>query len=246
MLRRITLAALMIAGCAAVARAAAKDEVQAAAQKLADSDSYSWTTTVEGGFGSGTTEGKTQKDGLTTLSIARQDNKFDVVIQGDKGAVKLDDGWKSAAELAASAGDGGGGGGFSPERFLSRMVQNFKTPTNMISDVAGKLEKVEKKDDVYTAGLPGDVVKQLLFPPRRQNTGGNGPEISNASGSIKFWIKDGIISKVEHNVKGSVSFNGNDRDIDRTTTIEFKDVGSTTVKIPDEAKAKLQAAATQP
>ena len=252
MLRRIVLAAVAVAGFSAVAGAAALDDIQAAVQKLAGAENYSWTTTVEGGFGAGTTEGKTQKDGLTTLSITRQDNTFEVVIQGDKGAVKTDDGWKSASEAAASDGGGGGGGGgggaFSPERFLARMVQNYKTPVSTVQDIVGKLQTVQKTDDGYSADLPTDVVKQLLAPPRRRNADdNNAPEISNPAGSIKIWVKDGTLSKVEHNVKGTVSFNGNDRDVDRTTTIEFKDIGSTTITIPDEAKAKLAAPpATQP
>jgi hypothetical protein len=36
-----------------------------------------------------------------------------------------------------------------------------------------------------------------------------------------------------------MTFNGNDVEIDRTTTTEIKDVGSTKVEIPDEAKKKL-------
>ena len=36
-----------------------------------------------------------------------------------------------------------------------------------------------------------------------------------------------------------VSFNGNDRDVDRTTTIEIKDIGSTKVEVLDDAKKKL-------
>jgi hypothetical protein len=36
-----------------------------------------------------------------------------------------------------------------------------------------------------------------------------------------------------------VSFNGNDRDIDRTTTVEIKDVGTTKIQVSDDAKKKL-------
>ena len=69
--------------------------------------------------------------------------------------------------------------------------------------------------------------------------GGNGPEISGAKGSVKFWVKDGMLFKYEIKVQGKVSFNGNDRDIDRTTTIEIKDIGSTKVEVPDDAKKKM-------
>jgi hypothetical protein len=178
--------------------------------------------------------------------MSRQDNTYEAVIQGDKAVVKMEDGWKSVSELASAAG-GGGGGGVSPERFLARMVQNYRTPMTIALEMVGKLDKLQKTDDGYSADLSTDAAKLLLFPPRRQNAGGNGPEISNASASVKIWIKDGIVTKLENNVKGTVSFNGNDRDVDRTTTTEFKDVGSTTIKIPDEAKAKMDAPpATQP
>jgi hypothetical protein len=70
--------------------------------------------------------------------------------------------------------------------------------------------------------------------------GGTGPEISGAKGSVKFWVKDGVLSKYQLNLKGSISFNGNDRDIDRTTTVEIKDIGSTKIELPDEAKKKLE------
>jgi hypothetical protein len=36
-----------------------------------------------------------------------------------------------------------------------------------------------------------------------------------------------------------MSFNGNDIDQDRTTTVVIKDVGTTKVTVPDEAKKKL-------
>ena len=44
----------------------------------------------------------------------------------------------------------------------------------------------------------------------------------------------------QFHVSGTVSFNGNDRDMDRTTTVEIKDVGTTKIEVPDDAKKKLQ------
>ena len=37
-----------------------------------------------------------------------------------------------------------------------------------------------------------------------------------------------------------MSFNGNDVDIDRTTTVAIKDIGTTKVEVPDDAKKKLK------
>jgi hypothetical protein len=56
---------------------------------------------------------------------------------------------------------------------------------------------------------------------------------------VKFWVKDGVLSKYEIKVKGTVSFNGNDRDIDRTTTVEIKDIGATKIQVPEGAQKKL-------
>ena len=78
--------------------------------------------------------------------------------------------------------------------------------------------------------------KELLtFRPSQ----GESPTVSNANGSVKFWLKDGVLSKYEIKVKGTVSFNGNEFDNDRTTTVEIKDVGSTKVEVPAEARKKL-------
>ena len=62
---------------------------------------------------------------------------------------------------------------------------------------------------------------------------------SKASGSVKFWVKDGQLAKYQYKVQGTVTFNGEDREVERTTTVEIKDVGTTKVEVPDEAKKKI-------
>jgi hypothetical protein len=68
--------------------------------------------------------------------------------------------------------------------------------------------------------------------------GGNA-SVSGAKGSVKYWIKDGVLARYEVKVSGKVTFNDNERDVERTTTTEIKDVGTTKVTVPDEAKKKL-------
>ena len=64
--------------------------------------------------------------------------------------------------------------------------------------------------------------------------------VTNAKGTAKFWTKDGQLAKYEYNVKGTVAGrDGQERDVDRTTTVEIKDVGSTKVEVPAEAKGKV-------
>ena len=69
--------------------------------------------------------------------------------------------------------------------------------------------------------------------------GGEGPAISGAKGSAKFWVKDGALTKYEFKVSGKMDFNGNEIDLDRTTTVEIKDVGTTKLDVPEDAKKKL-------
>jgi hypothetical protein len=45
---------------------------------------------------------------------------------------------------------------------------------------------------------------------------------------------------MQYEVSGTMTFNDQDRDIHRTTTVEIKDVGSTKIDVPPEAQAKLQ------
>ena len=223
----------LLAGSLLAANAAPKDELTAAAKKLADKDNYAWKQTTEnaggGGFGGGTSEGKTEKDGYLWLSMTMRDNTIEAVKKGEKGAIKTQDGWQSLSE--ATSGDPG------PATFIARRVQNFKAPAAQVQDIVDKVKELKQDGDVYSGDLTEDGAKtQLMFGGRG---GGNGPEISGAKGSVKFWVKDGVLSKYEIKVKGTVSFNGNDRDVDRTTTVDIKDIGSTKIQVPEGAQKKL-------
>lgn len=213
-------------------------EVKNAAAALGNQTNYSWKTTVEVPAGSrfrpGPTEGKTQKGGCTFLSLSFGDTVSEAVLQGTNGAIRTpDNGWQSLAEAARDDG-----GGPNPGMFLARMVQNFKAPAVQAADLAGQAKDL-KKD---TNGISGDLTEEgaktlLTFRPR--GGGGEGPSVSNAKGSVKFWLAEGKLVKYQFHVQGTVSFNGNDRDVERTTTVEIKDVNATQVAVPDEAKKKM-------
>jgi hypothetical protein len=210
-----------------------KEVVTGAAKKLGDAENYSWKQMVEnaggGGFGGGASEGKTQKGGYTWLSMTMRDNTIEAIKKGEKGAIKNQEGWRSLAD--ASSGDPG------PGTFIARRVQNLKTPAAQAEELAGKVKDLKQDGEAYGGDLTEDGAKSLLTFGGR---GGNGPEVRGAKGSAKFWVKDGVLSKYQTKVKGTVSFNGNDRDVDRTTTVEIKDIGSTKVTVPDEAQKKLE------
>ena len=121
-----------------------------------------------------------------------------------------------------------------------RRVQNFKAPAVEAAYLAGKTEDLSKADDAYSGKLTTDAAKELLTFGGRGGGGGgnNAPEVTGAEGQIKFFIKDGVLSKYEVQLKGAVNFNGENRDLTRTMTVEVSNIGSTKVVVPDEAKQK--------
>ena len=122
----------------------------------------------------------------------------------------------------------------------SMMAKNFKGPAAQRGKtLADQTSSLKSEEGVYSGDLTDEGATSLLQGGRRRNAAnGNGPQVSNAKGDIKFWINDGVLSKIQYHVTGTVSFNGNDRDVDRTATIEIKDVGTTKIDVPADAKAK--------
>jgi hypothetical protein len=119
-------------------------------------------------------------------------------------------------------------------RFRAGMIRNFKAPAAQAIDLANATKELKKDGDVISGDLTPEGAKQFIAFRR----GGNAT-VNNASGNVKFWIKDGMLTKYEFHVKGSMSFNGQDRDVDRTTTTEISKVGETKVIVPEAAKKKL-------
>jgi len=229
----------LLAGSLLAADSTPKDDVTAAAKKLAESSNYSWKSTVDLGpnaqFTPGPTEGKTEKGGFTWLSMTFNDNATEGVMKGTNVVVKTDQGWQTAAEL----GGGGGGGGGNPGGFMARRMQTLKAPAAEINDLLSTAKEIKKDGDAYSSDLTEDGAKALLTQGGGRR-GGPPPTVTNAKGSVKFWIKDGALTKYESKVSGKrTNQNGDEVEVIRTTTTELKDIGTTKLIVPDEAKKKL-------
>jgi len=223
--RLLPVALLFAAASAFAADAGPKDEVLAAAKKLADKPNYSWKTTVvvpeSAQFKPGPTEGKTEKDGFTYVTMSFGDNLTEAVLKSEKAVVtNQDDEWQSAADLENGEGRG---------RFLGRMIRNFKAPAAQAAELAAAAKDLKKEGDAYAGPMSEEGAKaQFRFGTP-----------TNPKGSVKFWLKDGVLSKIEFKVQGKVDFNGNEIDVDRVTTVEVKEIGTTKVNVPEAAKKKL-------
>jgi hypothetical protein len=242
----------LLAGLLAMALsgADAKTDVKAAAQKLAG-QSYAYTTTVksEGGQGGGQqgralgatlSEAKVDKDGTAVLTYKSGETTILAVVKGEKSAVKAADGWKASTEF--QRGQGGQGQQRDPAAGVARGLRTYKAPGAAAEGLADKTKEI--KDDgegAYSGELTEEGVKELLsFGGRPGGNNQNAPQVADPKGSVKFWVKDGTLVKYEVNVQGKMTFGQREIVINRTTTVEIKDVGTATVEVPEEAKAKLQ------
>ncbi len=233
MLRKVLILSVVALFSGVAVAAEGKDEVASAAKKLG-AGSYSWKQTSEapggqGARGGGTTEGKVAKDGLVMVTTTRGNNTTEVLIKAKKAAVKTADGWQSAED--AAQGQGGG-------RFVARMAQNFKAPADQAAELAAQTKSLALADGVYSGDLTEEGAKALMAFGGRG--GANAPQIAGAKGTAKFWVKEGVLEKYQYQVQGKMTFNDQEREINRTTTVQISNIGSTNVDAPEEAKKLVQ------
>ena len=269
-MKRCLLAPIALSALVVVALADAKEDVKAAAKKVTDAPAYTWTTTteIEGAqWTPATITGKALKGGPAVITSERDGQVTTAVVHGEKGAVKTDDGWKTAEELRNAGGGGGGGGRGGRGAQLLRppppppaaariaataqagkaagggggrgaMLLRTRPPADEAARIADKAKELKAADGVVSGDLTEEGAKELATQGRAR-AGGQAIEARNAKGSVKYWIKDGQLSKMQLKVAATMTVNGEDRDMARTTTYEIKDVGSTTVAVPDDAKKAL-------
>jgi hypothetical protein len=212
-----------------VGAAEPKEEITSAAKALGAKENYGWRTTTvvpeDAPFKPGPSEGKTEKDGFTSLVLSFGDNETKAVLKGDKAAATTPEGdWQSLADMEKAEG---------PGRFLGMMLKNFRTPAVQATELAAGAKELKKEGEVYSGELTEQGAKAFLTFRR------GGGSVTNPKGSVKFWLKDGALTKFEYHVKGTVDFNGNEFEQDRTVTVVIKDVGATKISVPEEAKKKL-------
>lgn len=224
-----------------------KDDVKAAAKKLADAANYSWTTTIKnnaeaGGqaparFSPGPIEGKTEKDGVTWYSMKQGENTFEAAMKGEKFAFKIRDQWMGSGDAPGQPGRP------DPSMFATRMLKTMKPIAQNVGEALDKLKDLKSEGGgVYSGEFTPEGAKDALAPNRggAQGQGNFQPNVLEAKGSVKIWVKDGIVVKLESTMQGKMTVGQREIPIDRTTTTEIKDVGSTKIELPDEAKKKLE------
>ena len=234
----LLLAASWMAGAIAAAAADAKDELIQAAKALAEKPNYSWVATVvvpeDAQFKPGPTEGKSEKDGYLMVSQSFGPSTMEIVKKGQQAAITNPDGaWETLEEAENAEGFG---------RFRAVLARNLMAPAEDVIDMVEYMEEVQKEGPMYSGVLNEQGAKGMVSFRGRRGGGNNagGPSIPFAEASAKFWVQDGVLSKMEVKVDGTLDFNGNEIPIVRTTTTEIKAIGSTRIQVPEGASAKLK------
>ncbi len=210
------------------------DKLSTASKQLTDKGNYSWTTTTKEADGSsgrlGPVDGKADKGGLTYLSFSVSDVPVEVFMKGEKGTAKALEGWQTFDDIAQTSGTAAA---------VVRFLRAYKCPAAESASLAEKTKELKEAEGALSGELKEDAVKDLLLRGARRREGQEAPKIADAKGSVKFWIKEGVLTKYEIKVQGKVTAGDRDSDVDRTTTVEIKDAGSTKLELPAEAKEKL-------
>jgi len=224
----------MAANTLSAADANLKEKVANAAKQLGDTMNYSWTTSTKEADGSpgrlGPIEGKAEKDGVICLSFTVGGIPVEVCMKGKKGAAKALEGWQTFDEIAETSGTAAA---------VVRYLRIYQAPIAESAALAANVKDFQAADGAFSGELKEDAAKELLLVGARRREGQEPPKAADAKGSVKFWIKDGALTKYEIKVQGKVTASDRESDINRTTTVEIKDAGSTKIEVPAEAKAKM-------
>lgn len=210
------------------------DKVVKAAKQIGDKSNYSWATSMKEADGSpgrlGTIEGKADKDKVTYLSFTIGGVPVEVYMKGGKGSAKALEGWQSFDDISATGGTAAA---------VVRYLRSYKAPAIESADLAAKAKDLKEEDGVWSGDLNPDAAKEILLAAARRREGQDEPKATDPKGSVKFWVKDGALTKYEVKIQGKVTAGDRDMDINRTTTVEIKEVGSTKIDIAPDALQKM-------
>ena len=210
-----------------------QDKLKSATKQLGDKPNYSWTTTLKEGEGPGRIgpiDGKADKSGLTYLSFMVGGFPVEVYMNGQKGTAKALEGWQSFDEIAQTGGTAAA---------IVRFMRSYKAPGVESAALSAEVKDIKEAEGMMSGELKEDATKEYLEFGTRRREGQEPPKFENPKGSLKVWIKDGALTKYEIKVQGKVTAGDQTNDVNRTTTIELKDIGATKLELPAEAKQKM-------
>jgi hypothetical protein len=204
-------------------------DVMAAVAKVGDAGSYSWTRVtddVSSGGARMSESGKTDTSGYTLIDLNSGGFYLHVAFKGSYAVVNAGQGWKSLDDMADQR---------QAVRAVSRIVRGLKSPVMIARDIVSRVGELKRDGEMRTAELTGDDASELLGPVFDMR----GRDMTDPKVTVKFWVRDGALTRYELRASVNVSRQGVATEVSRAISVEFSNVGSTKVEVPDEAKGKL-------
>lgn len=251
---------LMIAVCCGLALASglaaraagapdALTSLSQASKALAELPNYSWSLNIiiEGmPFSPGIIYGKTQKGGYAHLKTEINGQILETAIKDYRKAITTPSGWVAAREFKTPMPKDNSKP--DPAAMVAQLLLDLQTPDLETEKMLGKIKTVKPgKDGCLVAEVAEDVAKEMMAPNRQipGNSGLKPPIPKSAKSLLRFWIKDGVLIKSQFEVHLVVFGEPGKKDrierkITKHITTEIKDIGKTTVLVPEDAKRLLK------
>jgi hypothetical protein len=202
--------------------------VSDAAKKLADTANYTWRANTYDAADAITViqDGQTERDGDTLIKLNTGGSYVQVALRGDSAVMNVGDGWQRSDEVA--------------DRQATRFMSAVMSPALVAAQIASRLDDLKPEGNEFVVQISGGEVNELMRPLYSLNAiRSRSVNETGAKATVKFWITDGLLTKFQIHVTGTISRGGTNTVVDRTVTVDFRDIGSTRVSLPDQAKKKL-------
>lgn len=222
------LGALLLIGSSAGAQSPAilSDAIQA----LRQASNFTWTTTTElpgAPFQVPPVTGRMATNGLVVL--VTESGKRMAVVQGGTRVLKGESGWKPVAPGRAKE-----------PAYLDLL--GALAPADELAALSAQLTGVTREHDGSITGTLGTPAAKawLQSSMAGRTPAGRTPEIEAAVGQLHLWLKDGLPQKYTLTIHAGLSLPFGTKEVTRISTTEIRDLGSTAVEIPAEARQALE------
>lgn len=201
-----------------------------AIRQLKAAPNYSWTTVAEFPDAPFKVTPINGAMGANGYAIVKCDaGKQEVAIQGKVRVWKGISGWQAP----------------TPGNAKDPAVQDLlsaQTPTGELSELAIMLNEVKTNADYsFTVNIdPATAKAYLQSSLKGRAPSGVAPEIKTASGNLRLLLKEGFPQKYTITIDAVISLPFGTKTVARKSTTEIKDVGTTSVELPPEARQALE------
>jgi hypothetical protein len=234
---------LALLSASASAGADEKTAISAAVQKLADK-SYTWTTYDNSPLTpANKLTGRADGQGWAEVKAEQGSMSWPVVWKSGKTVIKISDTWSEVSEArqrARSTGFKTSEDGKISYTATGRAIwvlgrmRTFRPPAEDLAKFLEDARGVERNGSTYTIKLSDEAIKRLAHLNPEED--GSQPEVpKEMNGTVKVRLGKETIEKYEISLRITYAKGTGER----ASTTTIKEVGKTTVKIPEDVKPLL-------